>query len=188
MTYTPGNSTTEDDRLSAGVSKLRGRGRYDHLIERALLIIGGVALFGGLAAIIIGWVGASHTPNVFEQIPYMISGGLLGLGLIFIGGSFYFSYWLTRMVQENRESRQEAQKVYRTMNEMVELLAAALREDDEEPGTANGELKVVATPGGTMFHREDCPIVADRTDVQRVSPTDPGLEPCKMCNPVAVAQ
>jgi hypothetical protein len=176
-----------DDRLSAGVKGLRGRGQYDHLIERGLLIGGGVALVGGLAAICIGWFGASHTPNVFEQIPYMISGGLLGLGLVFVGGSFYFSYWLNRMVHENRESREEAQRTYRTLNEMVELLAAALREDDEEPATGNGELRVVAASGGTMFHRPECPVVAGRKDVRRVSPTESDLEPCRMCEPVAVS-
>ena len=174
-----------DDRLSKGVSGLRGRGRYDHLIERGLLIVGGVALFGGIAAICIGWFGASHTPLVPEQIPYMISGGLLGLGLVFVGGFFFFSYWLTRMIRENRASREDAQQAYRTMNEMAELLAAVLRDDDEEPAPSNGEVRVVATPGGTMFHRPECPVVAGRTDVRRVSPTEPGLEPCRMCEPVS---
>jgi hypothetical protein len=170
------------------VSGLRGRGRYDHLIERGMLYVGGVALFGGLAAIVIGWFGASHTPNVFEQIPYMISGGLLGVGLVVAGGFFFFSYWLTRMARENRESRDDAQRVYRTMNEMAELLAAVIREDDEEPVSNNGESRVVATPGGTMFHRPECPVVAGRTDLRRVSPSEADLEPCRMCAPVPTVQ
>ena len=155
--------------------------------EKGLMYIGGVALFGGIIAILIGWFGASHTPNVFEQIPYMISGGLLGLGLIFVGGSFYFSYWITRMVRENRESREEAVKAYRTMSEMAELLAAVLRGEDEEGASSNGEGRFVATAEGTMYHRPDCSIVAGRSDLRRVSPEESGLEPCRMCNPVPVA-
>jgi len=173
---------SNDDRLSAGVSRLRGRGRYDDLIEKGLMYIGGVALFGGIIAILIGWFGASHTPNVFEQIPYMISGGLLGLRLIFVGGSFYFSYWLTRMVRENRESREEAVRAYRTMSEMAELLAAVIR--DDEAAASNGDGRFVATAGGTMYHRADCSIVAGRSDLRHVSPDESGLQPCRMCNPV----
>ena len=176
-----------NDRLTSGVSKLRRRSRFDENIEKVLLYGGGVALFGGISGIVIGWFGASHTPNVFEQIPYLISGGLLGLGLVFAGGFFFFSYWLTRMIRENRESRDEAARTYRTMNEMAELLAAVLREDDEEPASGNGDGRLVATPEGTMYHRPDCSIVAGRTDLRRVSPGEADMEPCRMCNPVPVA-
>jgi hypothetical protein len=36
--------------------------------------------------VILGWAGAAGTPLLFERIPYLISCGLLGLGLIFCGG------------------------------------------------------------------------------------------------------
>jgi uncharacterized membrane protein (DUF485 family) len=36
----------------------------------------------GIAFILLGWYGAAYTNIVSEQIPYVISGGLLGLGLI----------------------------------------------------------------------------------------------------------
>src|SRR5438105_2525020 len=103
-----------EDRLAEGVGKLRAKSGSDEVVERVLMIGGGVLLLGGFVAIVIGWFGASHAGNVFEQIPYMISGGLLGLGLVFAGGAFYFAYWLTRMVRETRESREEATKAYRT--------------------------------------------------------------------------
>jgi hypothetical protein len=173
-----------EDRLSEGVGKLRARSRNEERIERFLMIGGAVLLFGGIVAVIIGWVGASHTSLVFEQIPYMISGGLLGLALVFAGGSFYFAYWLTRMVRETRESRAEATKAFKTMNEMAELLASVLREDGARaPAATSGSF--VATTGGTMFHRPDCAVVTGRADLRRVSGDEPGLEACKLCNPVA---
>src|SRR5206468_1505534 len=134
-----GNGRKSD--LASGVNKVRTGSRMDDRVEYALMILGGVGIFGGIAAICIGWFGASHTPNTFEQTPYVISGGLLGLALVFAGGCFYFSYWLTRMVRESRESREEANQAFRTMNEVAELLAAALRDD----GTStNGEATFVA--------------------------------------------
>lgn len=174
-----------EDRLSRGVGGLRSRSRNDEMVERFLMIGGGVLLLGGIVAIVIGWFGASHTPNVFEQIPYMISGGMLGLGLVFAGGSFYFAYWLTRMVRETRESRAEATKAFKTMNEMAELLAAVLKDEGAVP--ASGSRSFVATENGTMFHRPDCAVVSGRSDLRRVSGEEGGLEPCKLCNPVEAA-
>ena len=52
--------------------------------------------------VLLGWWGASQTPNLFEQMPYLISGGLFGLGLVFLGGFLYFAHWLTELVKEHR--------------------------------------------------------------------------------------
>jgi len=178
-----------EDRLTESVSKLRSRSRTDEIVERFLLIGGAVLLIGGFVAIVIGWFGASHTGYVFEQIPYMLSGGLLGLALVFAGGSFYFAYWLTRMVKENRESREEANKAFRAMNEMAELLAAVLRDEDAVSGAAAGNGQAfVATQGGTMFHRPDCAVVAGRRDLRKVSGEEPEMEACRLCNPTPASQ
>ena len=183
-----GSSVSVEDRLAEGVGKLRARSARGDRIERWLMIGGAVLIFGGIVAIVIGWLGASHTEFVFEQIPYMVSGGLLGLGLVMAGGSFYFSYWLTRMVRETRESRDEANRAFRTMNEMAELLATVLREDGASvgatPAPTSLDGRFVATQGGTMFHRPTCAVVAGRRDLRNVSAEEPGLEPCKMCDPV----
>jgi hypothetical protein len=74
---------------------------------RVLLIVGAVLVPLGIALVLLGWQGASNTPLVFEQIPYMISGGLLGLGLMVLGGLVYFGYWLSLLVKESRLERRE---------------------------------------------------------------------------------
>jgi hypothetical protein len=177
-----------EDRLGESVSKLRSRSRTDEIVERFLLIGGAVLLVGGFVAIVIGWFGASHTGYVFEQIPYLVSGGMLGLALVFAGGSFYFAYWLTRMVKENRESREEANKAFRAMNEMAELLAAILRDDETPTSAAGNGQAFVATQGGSMFHRADCAVVAGRRDLRKVSGEEQGMEPCRLCNPTPASQ
>jgi membrane-bound ClpP family serine protease len=176
-----------EDRLAEGVGKLRGRSRRDEIVERVLMIGGGVLLLGGFVAIVIGWFGASHTPLPFEQTPFIISGGLLGLALVFAGGFFYFAYWLTRMVRETRESREEANKAFRTMNEMAELLATVLKDLDSQEASPNGQA-FVATEGGTMFHRADCSVVQGRRDLRKVSAQESGMDACKMCDPLGAAQ
>jgi hypothetical protein len=65
--------------------------------------VGGFLMALGLAVIGIGWYGTAHTGYVFEQIPYLVSGGLLGLGLTFCGALVFFSSWLARLVQLQRE-------------------------------------------------------------------------------------
>jgi hypothetical protein len=46
---------------------------------------------GGLAAIVAGWIGVTGTILTFEQIPYLISGGLLGVCLVILGAALWIS-------------------------------------------------------------------------------------------------
>ena len=157
-------------RLRTAVKKLQARAGWRQL-ERWLLILGAFLLVLGVAAIGLAWYGASHTPFVFEQIPYLISGGVLGLGLAFVGGFLYFGYWLTRLLAQNRE---QGARVERVLEEIKDTIAAGQKSIDT----------FVATAGGAMFHRADCRLVVGREDLREVEPTELDLGPCKICNPV----
>jgi hypothetical protein len=50
----------------------------------------GLAL-AGLVALLLGWLGVSATSYVTEQLPYLVSGGLLGLFLVLAAGSLWVS-------------------------------------------------------------------------------------------------
>jgi len=78
--------------------------------ERWLFALGGGLVLAGIVLVLIGWVGTSRTVLVAGQIPYVVSGGLLGLGLIFLGGFLYFGYWLALLLRDSRErgERQDA--------------------------------------------------------------------------------
>jgi hypothetical protein len=99
----PNDHADRDARFADGVRTLRIGRTSVVLSERILLVLGGILAPLGLAVMILGWWGASNTGYEFEQIPYLISGGLLGLGLVFIGCFFYFAHWLTQLVKEHRE-------------------------------------------------------------------------------------
>jgi hypothetical protein len=99
----PNDHADRDARFADGVRTLRIGRTSVVLSERILLVLGGILAPLGIAVVILGWWGASNTGYEFEQIPYLISGGLLGLGLVFIGCFFYFAHWLTQLVKEHRE-------------------------------------------------------------------------------------
>ena len=40
----------------------------------------------GFVCILLGWYGAAHSPYQYQEIPYLISGGLLGVALVIAGG------------------------------------------------------------------------------------------------------
>jgi Flp pilus assembly protein TadB len=112
-------------RLAGRAQALRTRarsGRYD----RWLLAIGGVLVVLGILAIVLGWLGASNTAVVFEQIPFVISGGLLGLALVFAGVMTYFAYWLTVVVRENREMRRQVAASQQQLADALDAIGEAL--------------------------------------------------------------
>lgn len=173
-------------RLRDRVSKLRIRG-WSMDVPRLLMLLGGVLLCLGLVVIGAGWYGAAHTPYLFEQVPYMISGGLLGIGLVAAGGFLYFAYWMTRQVDETkRQSARTQEALEQVQKALTEALAAGPptgsgRAASGRSARSNGSF--VATKGGSMFHRPDCPVVAGRTDLRKVG-AEGDLEPCRMCDPL----
>jgi hypothetical protein len=163
-------------RLAAAVKGLRTRQSLAAIpLDRWVLIAGAVMVPLGVALILLGWYGAAHKPLIIQQFPYLISGGILGLGLMFTGGFFYFGYWVTRLVQENRRHTQE-------LVAAIDRLGALAGDETGGIGAA-GDGMLVATATGSMLHRPDCPVVANRQGVRRVKATEPGFEPCKICEP-----
>ena len=94
---------------------------------RTLLVVGGLLVGLGAILIVLGWIGAANTTDVFEQIPYMISGGLLGLALVFIGGFCYFTFWQTEMVHAARREAADTRAVLESLKRIEQLLAAQRR-------------------------------------------------------------
>lgn len=199
MTSTTADLTVERDtvnrqeRLASAVRGLRTKaGGADG--ARLLLVFGGVLIPLGFVVIILGWAGASRTVNLFEQIPYAISGGMFGLALVFAGGFCYFAYWLTQLVYAARRDNADTRII---LERIEDLLASGAAVSSAEPldGTPRRQLKAssaaaatfLATPTGTMFHRADCPAVAGREGLRKVSGAEAGLTPCKICEPLAAA-
>ena len=194
LSPTPGEAAANSEasryqRLADGVRSLRAGGGTLNLSERTLMIVGGVVAPLGLVIVVIGWYGAAHSPFLFQQVPYLISGLGIGLGLVFMGSFFYFAHWVTELVKEGRSQSAAMIEAIARLEETVrqqagaERLAAASDGALTATGVAvNGEL--VATGKGTMAHRPDCVVVAGKSGLRAVS-ADDGLASCKLCDPYA---
>ena len=176
---------TPAERLAGRVRKVRTRAGSGDL-DRWLLVIGGVLLPLGLLLVLLGWLGASRTPLVFEQVPYLISGGLLGACLVFAGGFVYFAYWQTVQV---RDARSQHRQLLDSLDRIEALIAAGGAVAGSLDQSANGATPVaglpfVSTAKGTLFHRVDCPVVLGRPGLRAVSADDPALAACRICDPL----
>src|SRR3569623_2365517 len=85
-----------------GVAPLRNNPAQ--LLHLVLFVAGAVLLPAGLIVIGLGWYGVAHTPYVYNQNAYIVSGGILGLGITFVGGFLYFGSWLARIAADQKES------------------------------------------------------------------------------------
>ena len=120
-----------EERLVSVLTQARQRsGRV--LTERWLATAAGALVVAGLTLVVIGWVGTSRTVLVAGQIPYVVSGGLLGLGLVFLGGFVYFGYWLA--LSRTDIARLETQ--LEAANEKLGTIADLLRAGERGPNRA----------------------------------------------------
>lgn len=102
--------TTAADRLAEGIDEL-------HVPEpsadaESLLLKLGVALpILGLILILVAYWNAAGSKYVADQIPMLLSGGILGLGLAILGLGLFLRFslarllrfWLARLIVEQQE-------------------------------------------------------------------------------------
>lgn len=130
----------------------------------------------GFVVIVLGWYGAARLDHTPGQIPYLISGGFSGLGLILAGLTLV-------VVQESRRDRTQISA------KLDALLEAQRRQVATGPATnGSGAVGSLVVLGRTVFHASDCRLVEGRGDLEQATPGDAaarGLGPCRICAPDA---
>jgi hypothetical protein len=96
---TPLPTPSRRERFRTSVSRLAERSTASDLV-RWLLVPASIAVVAGFVLMVLGWYGASHTSREIEQIPYLISGGLIGLGLVVVGGLLLSAAFLVAVVRK----------------------------------------------------------------------------------------
>lgn len=130
----------------------------------------------GFLVIGLGWNGAAGKPNFIAQMPYLLSGGFFGLGIVTLGASLL-------IVQSRRADRirleAKLDEVIDAMNRSTTAAPASVG----QPTTDSGE-RVVA--GASSYHRSTCRLAQGRDDSDRLSVADArarGLSACRVCKP-----
>jgi hypothetical protein len=149
-------------------------------VERSLLLVGAVSVPIGLVFILLGYWGAAHVSRVIQQIPYALSGGLLGLALVLAGGFAFFASWLARVQRDQHRLTDRVENQTAVLTDALGRIEALLGEQGPNRNGAR-KLALVRTPGGSLVHEPTCSIVAGRGDLIAVSAGD--LVPCKICGP-----
>ena len=191
--------TGTDDRLRGRMLR-----RAAHRVQRIdardtwQVVAGAFLAVLGVVIILFAWYGAAHTAYVQQQIPYLVSGSFVGLGLMILGGLLYWAHWLYR-VYDQADLHNEA--AIARQEELMGRLIEAL----ESGQVASGRPKVAAraataaasvaaevreplvvTATGSNVHRPDCAIVARHpAGARRISAGEAsGLRACRICRPV----
>lgn len=140
---------------------------------------GCAALAAGAVLCVIGWYGVSGERYAERQLPYLASCTVPGAALI-VAGAVLLTHGRSALAASRVE-------------ELYGLLVAAEPADAEASGqtavaplAVGGELLMV--PGGTLWHRADCPLVAGKPAAVPVDSRVPAggeLGPCPICEPPA---
>lgn len=163
---------------TAGLQRLLGRLAPARFGGRLGLVVVGV----GLVVIGVGWNGAAgsggevnHVPVLQAQLPWLLSGGFLGLGIVVLGAALL-------VVSAHRESQANVQAGLDAIVDALEKLQGAASVPDDLAGL------VVA--GTASYHRSSCRLARDRHDARLLTveqAVGEGLSPCRVCAPPVAA-
>ncbi|MEV5439105.1 hypothetical protein AB0K80_24300 [Streptomyces sp. NPDC052682] len=142
-----------------------------------VLWAGWVALAAGAVLCVLGWYGVSGERYAARQLPYLASCTVPGAALI-VAGAVLLAHGRDAVAAER------VQRLY-------DLLVAAEPDGTGRTGqpagapvAVSGEMLMV--PGGTLWHRADCPLVAGKAEAVPVDSTlvaSGELGPCPICEP-----
>lgn len=157
-------------------------------VRRATRPVWGWILVGiGLLLVLFGYLGISREALVAKQLPYLISGGILGLALVGFGA----------MLVGTEDLKRTQERIDHLEDLVADLHAVLLSRPDAPTLSSNGDsaapyggssssVTLVALPGGSSYHRDDCSMVQGKRDTKVLSASAArrqGLKPCRLCEP-----
>jgi hypothetical protein len=132
----------------------------------------GLTLVGiGLLFVGLGYNGMASNHRVEAQMPYLLSGGILGLSLVVFGTGLI----VTKAAREDRQ---------RLEGLLLQLVEA--QHDGAITGRVPSDADGLYAAGTTSYHRPGCRLVDGREEVGYVTAEEAAarqLTPCRVCQP-----
>jgi hypothetical protein len=150
-----------------------------------MFVAGAVLMPVGIVVICLGWYGSAHSHYAYDQNTYLVSGGILGLALTFLGGFLYFGAWLARLSADQRDAARQLADAVRALSGGVPASARAPGGPTPAPAAdaPTGYPDFVLAGTGTTVHRRDCPLIASRTDLHPYVDEQSATTTCRVCRP-----
>jgi hypothetical protein len=107
-------------RLGTMVDSAR-RGSANRDVRKIMQLLGMLAIGCGFVCIVFGWYGAAHSPYLYQEIPYVISGGVL-----------VRCAWTLRQVEEDRRNALAIVRSVDRLERLLRTFGEDLRTDDAD--------------------------------------------------------
>jgi hypothetical protein len=134
--------------------------------------LGYVIALLGFGVIGLGYNGiAGSLLDTRAQLPYLISGGFLGLAIVLFGVGLII----------NASAREDRSRLEGVLLQMLELQQAGAPASTV-PASADG----LYAAGTASYHRQDCRLVDGREEISYVTASEAAsrsLTPCRVCKP-----
>ena len=134
--------------------------------------LGYVIALIGFGVIGLGYNGiAGSLLDTRAQLPYLISGGFLGLAIVLFGVGLII----------NASAREDRSRLEGVLTQMLELQQAAA-----PAGTVPASADGLFAAGTASYHRPDCRLVDGREEISYVTAGEAAsraLSPCRVCKP-----
>lgn len=145
-------------------------------------LLGLAFITAGFVLIGKAWDGAASINFVQGQIPYLLSGGFLGVALVITGCTLLFLITV----------RTERRALHGKFDEMTTLLARNLnRLGVASNGAASGVAAEQVMAGTGVYHRPGCKVLEGKEGVTSITVQQAaaeGLSPCRSCEPPKLAE
>jgi hypothetical protein len=129
----------------------------------------------GLGAIGVGWNGAAGQLTLLGQVPYIISGGLIGVSLVILGAAML-------VVTGARDDRAALEAKLDQLTDALLASSGGQRLGAPAPQDASG----LVIAGTASYHVPGCRLVDGREETSYLTPEEAraaDLKPCRVCQP-----
>lgn len=147
-------------------------------LSRLLGQLGTLLCIAGFVVMFLGWNGAATYTFIPAQIPYLISGGVVGLGLVMIGATIL-------ILQHLRTERARIEAA-------IDRLAAAVQHQSAgTPAREGVETEDYVLAGTDSYHRVGCTLPESSDEAYLIRLDEAAtrdLAPCRVCQPPEAGQ